>query len=82
MKRIFFLLILVFSVYIGYSQVLIAAVFGDKLNSVVVEFGIEKGYNWSDISELDNSKIFTSFRKLEIFTLRNKTRSATMRYIF
>ncbi|MBT8292173.1 MAG: hypothetical protein KJN70_02775 [Eudoraea sp.] len=37
-----------------YSQVLIAAVFGDKLNSSGLEFGLEGGYNWSDISELVN----------------------------
>jgi len=29
----------------GYSQVLIAAVFGDKLNSPDLEFGLEGGYN-------------------------------------
>ena len=44
-------LTLIFSCSV-YSQVLIAAVFGDKLNSPDLEFGLEGGYNWSDISEL------------------------------
>lgn len=60
-KYFYFFLILLFNVWCGYSQVLIAAVFGDKLNSPDLEFGLEGGYNWSDISELDNNKIFTSF---------------------
>lgn len=54
------------------SQVLIAAVFGDKLNSGGIEFGLEGGYNWSDISELDNGKRLSEFNLGFYFDIRLK----------
>ena len=40
-KYFYFFLILLFNVWCGYSQVLIAAVFGDKLNSPDLDFRLE-----------------------------------------
>lgn len=37
------------------SQILISLLFGDKLNSPNVEFGLEGGVNWSNISNLESS---------------------------
>jgi hypothetical protein len=43
------------------SQVLISLVFGDKLNSPKVEFGLEGGANFSTISNLEEAKNRTDF---------------------
>lgn len=43
------------------SQVLISLVFGDKLNSPKMEFGLEGGANFSTISNLENAKNRTDF---------------------
>lgn len=37
------------------SQILISLLFGDKLNSPNVEFGMEGGVNWSTISNLESN---------------------------
>jgi hypothetical protein len=38
----------------AHSQILISMLFGDKLNSPNVEFGLEGGYNWSNINNLES----------------------------
>ncbi len=43
------------------SQVLLSFIFGDKLNSENIEFGIEGGFNYSDIATLDADKSLSSF---------------------
>lgn len=43
------------------SQVLISLVFGDKLNSEKIEFGLEGGANFSTISNLEGAKNRTDF---------------------
>ena len=43
------------------SQVLISLVFGDKLNSPKLEFGLEGGANFSTISNLEGAKNRTDF---------------------
>lgn len=43
------------------SQVLISLVFGDKLNSPKIEFGLEGGANFSTISHLEGAKNRTDF---------------------
>ena len=56
MKRALLLLITFLMVStISKSQILISLVFGDKLNSDKLEFGIDGGLNWSNISNLENS---------------------------
>ncbi len=47
--------------YHAHSQVLLTVIFGDKLNSEGLEFGLEGGFNWSDISNLEADKRLSSF---------------------
>ena len=49
-KRITIVLAVLFFSGSIYSQVLVAIIFGDKLNSPNVEFGINVGLNYSTIS--------------------------------
>jgi hypothetical protein len=46
--------VLFFSFHAAQSQVLISLIFGDKLNSPNVEFGLEGGANFSTISNLES----------------------------
>lgn len=43
------------------SQILISLLLGDKLNSPNLEFGLEGGFNWSFLSDIDESKAFGHF---------------------
>lgn len=56
----------------GYSQVLLSVIFGDKLNSEGLEFGLEGGINWSNISTLDADKSLSSFNLGFYFDFRLK----------
>lgn len=56
MKKIISILAILISMSsVCYSQVLISLVFGDKLNSDKLEFGLDGGLNWSNISNLEGS---------------------------
>jgi hypothetical protein len=61
MKKVLLLLCLSCTVYCGYTQVIISLIFGDKLNSDKIEFGIDGGLNWSELHGLPDSKSFTGF---------------------
>ncbi len=54
------------------SQVLLSVLFGDKLNSDGLEFGLEGGFNWSSISELEADKRLSSFNLGFYFDIRLK----------
>jgi len=54
------------------SQVLLSILFGDKLNSDGLEFGLEGGFNFSDISELEADKQLSSFNLGFYFDIRLK----------
>lgn len=54
-------LLFLFSVQAVSSQVLITLLLGDKLKSPNIEFGLEGGYNFSDISGLDSSNRLGTF---------------------
>lgn len=54
------------------SQVLLTILFGDKLNSDGLEFGLEGGFNWSDISQLEADKHLSSFNLGFYFDIRLK----------
>lgn len=54
------------------SQVLLSILFGDKLNSDGLEFGLEGGVNWSDISQLEADKRLSSFNIGFYFDIRLK----------
>ena len=57
------------------SQVLISIIFGDKLNSGKVEFGLEGGANWSTISGLDGAKTLPGFNLGFYFDIKLKNPS-------
>ena len=59
-KKYVFILCLLFGINTQ-SQVLLTVIFGDKLNSEGLEFGLEGGVNWSNISVLDADKSLSSF---------------------
>jgi hypothetical protein len=54
-------LALLLAVQIASSQVLISLLFGDKLNSDAIEFGLEGGFNYSDLGALEADKRLSSF---------------------
>ena len=56
----------------SHSQVLLSLLFGDKLNSDGLEFGLEGGFNWSNISDLDANKSLSSFNLGFYFDIRLK----------
>jgi len=61
MKKLFIILCLVLVVHAGKSQVIISLVFGDKLNSDKIEFGLDGGLTLSDMQGLDQSKVLGGF---------------------
>jgi hypothetical protein len=56
MKKVLVLLAVLLSVHTSNSQVLIALLFGDVLNSGKVEFGLDGGFNWSTIQGVSGAK--------------------------
>lgn len=60
------------------SQVLISLIFGDKLNSPFLEFGLEGGINLSDISKLESSGMNPGFNLGFYFDVRSKKNPAWM----
>jgi hypothetical protein len=61
MKNILILVLTIFSFHSASSQVLLSLLFGDKLNSPKIEFGLEGGVNFSTISNLEGAKNSTDF---------------------
>ena len=59
-RHIILIVIMLLSVNL-HSQVLLSLIFGDKLNSEGLEFGLEGGVNWSNISNLDADKSLSTF---------------------
>jgi hypothetical protein len=45
----------------AHSQVLISLLLGDKLNSDKIEFGLDGGFNWSQIDGLDSNSSYRTF---------------------
>lgn len=43
------------------AQVLLSVIFGDKLNSEKIEFGLDGGLNWSQITDLESSSFRRSY---------------------
>jgi len=78
MKKGLLLLIVFFSVTSAHSQVLISLIFGDKLNSPFLEFGLEGGVNFSDISGLESSGTNAGFNLGFYFDIRSKQNPAWM----
>ncbi len=61
--------------YTANSQVLISLLFGDKLNSGHIEFGLEGGYSLSFLSGVDPSKPHSDFNLGFYFDIRTKNPS-------
>lgn len=55
------ILILIMSASMAHSQVLISLLFGDKLNSPTIKFGLDGGANFSTISGIDAQKMLISW---------------------
>lgn len=78
MKKGLLLLVILFSMTPVHSQVLISLIFGDKLNSPFLEFGLEGGVNFSTISNLDTSGTEPGFNLGFYFDIRSKKNPAWM----
>ncbi len=74
MKKYFFIIIFLFISISTQSQVLIALLLGDKLNTGKIEFGLDGGYNFSKISGLDADKKLSEFNLGFYFDIKMKER--------
>lgn len=72
MKKYFFAIFFMFFVYNLHSQVLIALLLGDKLNSGKIEFGLDGGMNFSSISNLENRDYIRTFNLGFYFDIKMK----------
>jgi len=54
------------------TQVLISILLGDKLNTGKIEFGLEGGWNWSNMTNLDPSKSLSTFNLGFYFDIKTK----------
>lgn len=61
MKKTTLFFVLLLAGYSANSQVLITLLFGEKLNSPNIEFGLDGGVNFGNISNLENSKMLPMF---------------------
>lgn len=72
MKGILVVLIVLSNLSLAKSQVLISLLFGDKLNTGNVEFGLDGGVNFSDIRGLDEGNFKNSFNIGFYFDIKTK----------
>ena len=78
MKKSLLVLTAFFCMYSVQSQVLISLLFGDKLNSPFLEFGLEGGVNFSTISNQQSSGTNAGFNLGFYFDFRSKKNPAWM----
>nr|WP_294786578.1 porin family protein [uncultured Flavobacterium sp.] len=78
MKKGFLILFALLCMNQAKSQVLISLLFGDKLNSPYLEFGLEGGINLSEISNLESSGMNPGFNLGFYFDFRSKKNPAWM----
>ncbi|MBZ4034959.1 PorT family protein [Flavobacterium sp. 17A] len=78
MKKGLFIIAAFFCVSSLQSQVLISLIFGDKLNSEFLEFGLEGGANFSTISNMGSSKTNPGFNLGFYFDLKSRKNPAWM----
>lgn len=78
MKKGLLLLIALFCFAPTHSQVLISLIFGDKLNSPFLEFGLEGGANFSTITDLNSSGTEPGFNLGFYFDIRSRKNPAWM----
>jgi hypothetical protein len=78
MKKGILFLSVFFCITTAQSQVLISLIFGDKLNSPFLEFGLDGGINFSTISNSDSSGTNPGFNLGFYFDIRSKKNPAWM----
>lgn len=78
MKKSLLILFALFCFAPAHSQVLISLIFGDKLNSPFLEFGLEGGANFSTITDLNSSGSEPGFNLGFYFDIRSKKNPAWM----
>ena len=61
MKKSIFSIVLLLCFNLAHSQVLLSLIFGDKLNSPRLEFGLEGGVNFATISNTEGAEIGSNF---------------------
>ena len=72
MKKILLLFTFLLVAYSANSQVLISLLFGEKLNSPNLEFGLDGGVNFANISNLETSKYLPIFNLGFYFDIKIK----------
>ncbi len=72
MKKTLLFFSLLFFSYQAQSQILISLLFGDKLNSPDLEFGLEGGLSLAEINSLDANKTYAGFNLGLYFDIRVK----------
>lgn len=70
-RRLLFLLAFLCAITVN-SQVLISLLLGDKLNSGDLEFGLEGGYNFANVSGFESSSSLNNFNLGFYFDIRVK----------
>ena len=73
MKNYIFALFFILFTYNLQSQVLIALLLGDKLNSGKIEFGLDGGLNYSSISSLETDNFKSDFNLGFYFDIKIET---------
>ncbi len=71
-KKILFILLFLIGGYTSQSQVLITLLLGDKLNSPNLEFGLEGGLNWTNISGMETNNFARKWNLGFYFDIRIK----------
>ena len=71
-KRLYILFLLIISSHLSQSQVLISLIFGDKLNSDKIEFGLDGGGNYSKMSGFESGRPLPAFNLGFYFDFRIK----------
>lgn len=71
-KKLAILLLACCFSYQAQSQVLISLLLGDKLNSEDLEFGLDGGFNWSNLNGLEGSSSLRNFNLGFYFDIRMK----------
>jgi hypothetical protein len=72
MKKVFIIIALLIAGSAAQSQVLITLLLGDKLNSDGLEFGLEGGLNWANVSGLETNDFARKFNLGFYFDIRIK----------
>ncbi|UTW65191.1 PorT family protein [bacterium SCSIO 12643] len=71
-KKLIFILTLLLSGYSAQSQILISIIFGDKLNSEGLEFGLDGGVNFSQMTGMESKNYASNFHLGFYFDIKLK----------